>query len=81
MNLREQKYLTGSSDLDRIVFARRGRKVVVLDRIKRRKQAIRVMLDAGYRARDIARVLSCSEDLVRRERKNRNISDLILLRS
>ena len=78
MNLREQKFLTGASDLDRIVFARRGRKVVVLDRIRRRRQAIRAMLAIGHRVRDIARVLDCPEELVEREKISRKHSDLFL---
>lgn len=78
MNLSEQKFLTGATDLDRIVFARRGRRVIVLDPIRRRRQAIRLMLDRGHRVRDVARMLKCPMVLVLLEKKNRNISDSTL---
>lgn len=71
MNLREQQFLTGASDLVRVLHLRGGRRVIVLDRIRRRRQAIRRLLEAGHRAIDVARVLHCEPKLVAHEQKNR----------
>ena len=71
MNLREQQFLTGASDLVRVLYLRGGRRVIVLDRIRRRRQAIRRLLEAGYRDIEVARVLGCEPRLVCHEQKNR----------
>ncbi|GHG24415.1 hypothetical protein [Paracoccus aerius] len=68
MNLREQQYLTGASHLVRVLYLRGGRRVVVLDRIRRRRQAIKSLLDTG-----IVSLMSprCEMTVVLNECKNR----------
>lgn len=71
MNLREQQYLTGASHLVRVLYLRGGRRVVVLDRIRRRRQAIKRLLEIGHREIDIARVLHCEPCLIEHENRIR----------
>ena len=67
MNVRWEMFRTGAAMVIRTVRARRGHRVVVVDREMRARHAIAAMAGRGYGAREIATLIGRPVEFVRRE--------------